>query len=71
MFPLLHYSEANLFHDDVLVEQFSLLCLLIDRDLGHQDLARVVDEVAHCLLLLSAFVQVLDCLGPSYVALLR
>ena len=51
--------QLVLLHDDVLSEQFSLLRLLVNRNLGHQDLARVVYEVSHGLFLLTSLVQIL------------
>ena len=42
--------------------------VVIDRYLCHQDLSRIVDEVPDCLILLSAFVQILDGFWPSKLA---
>ena len=56
-------------HDNVLVEQLGLLRLLIDLNLGHEDLPRVVDEVSHGLArLLIALVQVLDRVALAFRA---
>ena len=65
---LLALVELLFLHDDVLVEQFRLLCLLIDRNLGHQDLARVVDEVTDCFLLLPILAEILNSLGAPSLA---
>ena len=63
--------ELVFLHDDVLTQEFCLLSLLVDLDLSHQDLARVVNEVPHCLFLLATFVEVLNGLRFVSLTLLR
>ena len=65
---LLALVELFFLHDNVLVEQLGLLRLLIDRNLGHQDLARVVDEVTDCFLLLPILAEILDSFGAPSLA---
>ena len=52
--------QLLLLHDDVLLQQLSLLSLVIDRDLGHQDLPTVLNEFADCLFLLSGLVHIVN-----------
>jgi len=68
---LLALIELVLLHDNILTQELSLFRLLVDLDLSHQDLARVVDEVSYCFLLLATFVEVLDSLGTDSLTLLR
>ena len=59
---LLPLIQLILLHHDVLAQQF---CLLIDLDLGDEDLTGVGDEVTNGLLLLPTLVQVLN--SPRFV----
>jgi len=56
--------ELLLLHDDVLLEKLGLLSLVVDGDLGHQDLSCVVDEILDSFLLLATFVQIFDRFWP-------
>ena len=62
--------ELVFLHDDVLTQELCLLSLLVDLDLSHQDLARIVNEVPDSLFLLATFVEVLNGLGAISLALL-
>ena len=68
---LLAFIQLVSLHDNVLFEQLCLLSLLIDLDLGHQDFARVINEVSNSLLLLAALVEVLDGLWAGNITHLR
>lgn len=50
-------------HDDILFQQFRLLRLVVYRDLRHQNVPGVQDEVADGLLLLPTLLEVFDGVG--------
>jgi len=63
---LLPIVEFLLLHDDVLFQQFCFLGFVWNRNLGHQDFARVKNEVAGWFLLLDGFTLVLDWLETDW-----
>jgi len=68
---LLALVKLVFLHDNIFTQELSLFRLLVDLDLSHEDLARVVDEVFHCFLLLATFIEVLNGLGTDSLTLLR
>ena len=56
--------ELLLLHDDVFLEELGLFSLVVDGNLGHEDLSCVVDKILDSFFLLAALVQIFDCFGP-------
>lgn len=54
-------SQFFLLHNDVLFEQLRFVCLVVDRNLSHQNFTRMVNKLPHGFLLLTTLIEIFNC----------